>query len=80
LGNKILVITIALSPNAMVVASGNSDGKVMLLNVETGMTIAKWLWDKVPVRSVSWSADGKQVVSGTIDGTVRKWDIKSRKF
>lgn len=58
------VFAIALSPVGDVVASGSYDGTVRLWDIETGKVITKWKGHTKRVRSVCWSSDGEQVVSG----------------
>jgi len=69
--------SIALSPNSKTVASGSSDGKVRLWDVETKKVVAKWTGHANCVGSVCWSVDGERVVSGSYDGTIRVWDVES---
>lgn len=65
------VYNIALSPNNTIVASGGQDKTVRLWEVETGKVITKWTGHTDYVMSVCWSADGKRVLSGSLDETVR---------
>jgi WD40 repeat protein len=69
----------ALSPNGEIVASGCSDGKVILWGVETRKVISKWTGHTDVVWALCWSADGERVASGSWDGTARVWDVKTSK-
>jgi len=71
------VITISLSPNGKTVASGSTDGRVKLWNIEMRKVIASWTGHTGYVASVHWSADGMRVASGSFDGTVRVWEMES---
>jgi len=67
----------ALSPNGKSVASGYSDGKVRLWDVETKKVVARWTGHTDDVRSLYWNVDGEQLVSGSQDGTIRVCDVES---
>lgn len=65
----------ALSPDRKKVVSGGEDGTVRRLwDIDTCKVIAKWMGRQN--RSVCWSQNGRRVLSGSIDGTARQWDVK----
>jgi len=68
---------IALSPNGKTIASGGSNGKVRLWDVETEKVVARWTGHTERTGSLCWSVDGERVVSGSRDGTIRVWDVES---
>ncbi|KAG2123059.1 WD40-repeat-containing domain protein [Suillus clintonianus] len=74
--NNEKVWAMSLSPNNKTVASG-SGGKVKLWNIETKSVIAKLTGHSVTVRALCWSANGKQLASGSWDGMARVWDVES---
>ncbi|KAG2748760.1 WD40 repeat-like protein [Suillus brevipes Sb2] len=69
----------ALSPNGEIVASGCSDGKVILWDIETRKVISRWTRHTNVVEALCWSADGEGVASGSWDGTAKVWDVKTGK-
>jgi len=69
-----------LSPNCKTVASGSTDGKVRLWDVETGKVVGKWTGHTRNVRSVCWSPNGERVVSGSGVGTVGVLNVESGKI
>ncbi|KIK37018.1 hypothetical protein CY34DRAFT_65334, partial [Suillus luteus UH-Slu-Lm8-n1] len=74
------VRSMALSPNGKMIVSGSRDNNnVRVWNVEARKVIAKWEGHTKFVGALSWSADSKQVLSGSWDGTARAWDVKSGK-
>lgn len=58
---------------------GNSvaSGEVMLWNVATGQVHATLKVDSGPVKALAFTADGKTLATGHVDGTVKLWDVTS---
>ncbi|KAG2031784.1 WD40-repeat-containing domain protein [Suillus americanus] len=48
-----------------------------LWDIDTCTIIAKWAGHTNYVISVCWSRDGRNVLSGSSDGTARQWDVES---
>ena len=59
-----------MHPGGHVVASGGSDGKVKLWDMDTNKCVQTVSEHTDQVWSVSWSADGKRLASGGDDRTV----------
>ena len=78
---------LAFSPDGKTLASTaveymrNVDKKIELWNTDTGELLTMLVEDEqgltYPVSTVQFSADGTTLVSGSRDGTVRVWDLKT---
>lgn len=67
---------LAWSPNEFRIASGDTDGNIIVWNVlkeKIDITIKKAHSNKI--RSLAWSPDGTKLVSGSTDGYVRTWRL-----
>ena len=82
--------TLAFSPNGELIAAGNDDGKIQLFNINEEKQGYQRLFSqykqmlsrnghKEKVTSLAFSPDGKMLISGSADGTIRGWDVTSRK-
>ena len=63
------------SPDGKVIIYGGSDGKLHLLDVETGEIIRVFEGHTNWVNNVVFSPDGTKVLSGSRDNTLRLWDV-----
>ncbi len=69
-------LAVSLSPNGsqLAVASGSS---IFLWDVATQMQVAELQGHDATVRGVNYFPDGQRIVSASIDGTARIWDLAS---
>ena len=63
------------SPDGSVIATGGDDGKVKLWNTSSGFCFVTFSEHSSAVSDVVFSASGKVVVSASLDGTVRAFDL-----
>lgn len=79
------VVTVAISPDGLLVVSGSVTGQIYLWETETGRTVHELKHDQV-VRTLAFSPDSRLVASGSNDRTLRIWDttngrsLVSKKF
>jgi WD40 repeat protein len=71
-----LVWAVAFHPGGDMLASAGGDGKIYLWNVQDGKSMDILLGHDAAVTSLAFSPDGKYLVSGSLDATVRFWEIK----
>lgn len=64
------VRAIAYSPNGQYVLIGTSDGRVWLLNAQTGAEVKRHLWHSRAINALAFIGDGSSFMSGSEDGTV----------
>ncbi len=76
-----IVNSVDISPDNRHIIYGDNEGKIVLLDINTGMVIKSLKGHTDSVSSVIFSPDGKYVVSmeGGEDNTIRVWNIKTDK-
>jgi WD40 repeat protein/transcriptional regulator with XRE-family HTH domain len=74
LGN---ILCVAFSPDGTILATGDTDCRIRLWDVQTGQLLAICNGHTHWVRSVAFSPDGRLLASGSADRTVRLWDAKT---
>jgi RNA polymerase sigma factor (sigma-70 family) len=70
---------LALSPDGKVLAAGNSQGSIVLHDMENFQSLPFTSVEPSEVRSLAFSPAGKRLVAGRWNGTVRVWDTSSGK-
>jgi general transcriptional corepressor TUP1 len=69
------VCSVAVSPDGCLVAVGYSDNFVRLWDLQTGQLIEHLVGHISSVHSVAFTPDGKGLVSGSEDGTLKYWNL-----
>ena len=68
--------TVAFSADGRFLASGSYDANFRIRDASTCQTIAQLVGHTDDVFSVGFFPDGKQIMSASLDGTIRVWDIE----
>ncbi|NEQ22032.1 MAG: NACHT domain-containing protein [Microcoleus sp. SIO2G3] len=71
------ILSVALSPNGKLIATGDADCKIRLWQVADSKPLVTCKGHTNWVRSVAFSPDGKIIASGSADHTVRLWDAST---
>ncbi len=66
---------VALSAGAETIFTGGEDGLLRVLDGKNGRELARWRAHGAAVTALTLSSDGKLLVSGARDGTLRVWNI-----
>jgi WD40 repeat protein len=67
---------IALSPDERLVASGDKEGVVIAWNIASGRALRSWRARGGTVSALAFSPDGRWLVAGYGDETVRIWSVE----
>lgn len=71
---------VAFSPDGLQLAVGWEDGTVSLHAVGGAASPRRLAGHTKPVTAVEYSADGRQMLSVSSDGTIRVWDVRAGRF
>lgn len=66
---------VSYSLDGQTLATGGEDGKVKLWNVHSGFCYVTFTEHSAAITSLSFSGNKKFVVSASLDGTVRAYDV-----
>ncbi len=78
-GHKNTPTVMAFSPDSRVLASGSSDGKIILWDVQTGEKKIE-MEERGAVRSLAFSPDGRNIATGSFDNMIKIWDTSTGKL
>lgn len=69
------ITSISISPNNRYVAGGCLDGFVRVWSVDSGEMVTKLRGHSDSVYAVRFAPDGLTLISGSLDYTVKYWDV-----
>jgi glucose repression regulatory protein TUP1 len=69
------VYSVAISPDMKLVAAGCSDGVVRIWDAGTGHLVEQLEGHTGCARSVAFTPDDKGLISGSLDRTMKRWDL-----
>jgi WD40 repeat protein len=72
------IMTLAISPDASLVAVGSAAGPVRTYNLETGKLVAQFTGHSGGIYAVAFPPDGQHLVTAGFDGTVRIYDLAGK--
>ncbi|KAJ7460657.1 chromatin associated protein [Mycena latifolia] len=73
------VTSVAISPDGALVAAGCVDAVVRIWSVATGALVEQLRGHQDSVYSVVFTRDGHGIVSGSLDNTLKYWDLRGGK-
>lgn len=72
---EVALTSLAFSPDARLLALGQANGQIFLIDTATFKVVATLTGHRGSVKYLAFSADGFRLVSGSDDGTVRFWGL-----
>lgn len=74
-GHSLDMNCVAFSPNGQLIATGGDDGKVKIWNVSNGFCFVTFSDHTAPVTDICFTQNGLSVISSSLDGTLRAYDL-----
>lgn len=71
--------SLTLTPDAKLAITGGSNGYLASISTQTGKIIHEFKGHTSDIQGVASSADGRLLISGSADQTIRLWDIHTGK-
>jgi cytochrome c len=71
------VIALAVSPDGTRIAAAVIGGSVALIERSSGTVLFRLVGPGLPVWSIAFGADGRELLTGGSDRLVRRWDMRS---
>ena len=68
-------LSVAFSPNGRYIAAGNWDSSLCIWDFRTHNLVARWRGHRHSVRCIEFTHDGRGLMTGSADQTVKYWDL-----
>ncbi|MDR1930368.1 MAG: WD40 repeat domain-containing protein, partial [Treponema sp.] len=65
------------SPNGRYIATGHSDSKIVILDIETARELRTLTGHGDDVNAIAFSPDGRRILSGSSDNSAKLWDVQT---
>ena len=76
-GHSAVVDNMVWNPITNMIASGDANGTIYVWNPTTGEQVTQLVGHTDAILDIDWRADGQQIVSTSLDNTMRIWDYPS---
>ncbi len=78
-GHELTVLTVAISPDSNLVASGSRDKSAKLWELSTGREVRSFLGHEASVNCIDFTKDGKWMITSSGDMTAKIWEVATGK-
>lgn len=71
------ITAMAFSPDASLLAVGESSGKILVYDVQAQtLKLSQWVFHTARIHSIQWSPDGAHVLSASLDTNLYVWSVE----
>jgi WD40 repeat protein len=78
--DKLWIFGISYHPNGQVIANANADKTIKIFDLDTGELLKTLTGHRSEVNALAYSPDGKYLISGSRDTSVKRWNAETLNF
>ncbi len=78
-GHELAVLTVSISPDSNLVASGSRDKSAKIWELSTGREVRSFLGHEGSVNCIDFTPDGKWMITSSGDKTAKIWEVSTGK-